>query len=113
MVAGGQRGWGLLHVGRLPRQRRLVHFQRVRFNEADIGGDDVAGFEQHHVAGDQVGGSHFQDLAVAQHLGLAGGHLLEGFHGFFGPVFLNKADDGIDHDNGQDDVSRFPFAHQA
>ena len=65
VVAGGQRVRVFLHVGRFAGQRRLVDFQGVRLEEAQVGGNNVAGFEQHHVAGHQVGGGHFQRLAVA------------------------------------------------
>ena len=110
-VARGQRIGLLFHVGRFARQRRLIYFQRVGFDKAHVGRNDVAGFEHRHVAGHQVGRRDFHRLAVAQHLSLRGSHFLQGFHGFVGPVLLHEADEGIQHHDGQNDVGGLPLTH--
>jgi len=82
------------------------------FEEADIGGHHVAGFQQHHVAGHEVGGGHGHGVVFAQHHGPVGRHLLQGLHRLIGPVLLQKADDGVEQHDGQDNVGRFFLANQ-
>ena len=51
---------------RLARERREVHLDGAR-DQAHVGRDPIALLDEHHVAGDQLGGQDRRGLPVAQH----------------------------------------------
>ena len=57
----------LLDRHRLAGERRLVHAQVARAQEAQVGRHLVAGLQQHQVAGHDLGGRQAQLLAGADH----------------------------------------------
>ena len=74
-------------------------------SEAHVGGHEVAGLEQHHVAGHQLPRGHDQGGPVAQHAGIGRGHLLQGRERLLGLRLLHHADHGV-QDDDQDDGAR-------
>ena len=84
-------------------QGRLVDTHGRRLQEAQVGRDDVALFEEQDVAGHDLASRHEPHLAVAHDTSLRAGHPLEGVHGLLGAVLLDEADDAVEDDDGQDD----------
>ena len=71
--------------------------------QAAVGGDGVAGFQQHHVAGHQLVAVDGDLLAVPQHLAGGGGHGLQGFDGGLSLALLKDAQDRVQQHDDQDD----------
>jgi hypothetical protein len=87
----------------LPGQDRLVAFQLVDVQEADVGGNQVADPQFDHVAGYQV--AHIESLLgpVAPHDGLVPDLGVQGGDRQFRPVLVDEAQtDAEDHDGGDD-----------
>ena len=84
-----------------------------RFADAEVGGDLIAGFQQDDVPGDQFESRDGEDAAAAKNPGVMGGELAQSFEGAFGPVFLNKPDDGVQDDDDDDGDGVFGLAQSA
>ena len=72
-------------------------------DDAPVGGDGVAGLQQHHVAGHELRAGDDGDLAVAQHLAGGGAHRLQRLDGLFRLALLIDAEHGVDDDHDEDD----------
>ena len=68
-VAGREHAGVLGDRRALARERRLLHLQRGRRDQAPVSGHEVAGFDQHQVAGHQGRGLDLVRSAVAAHAG--------------------------------------------
>ena len=90
----------------------FVDAQAVAFEEAEVGGDAVTGFEQDDVAGDELGGVEGLFVSVAADHGFRRKHGADGIEGFFGFAFLDDADEGVDEDDAEDDAGVDPFAEE-
>ena len=101
------------HRDGLAGQRRFVHLQLRDLDQPQVGGNLVAGLEQHDVARDQLLGRHLPHFAAAQHGGPRGGKLLQGRQGPVGAPGLHGADGGIEHDDHDDDDRVHHVADQA
>jgi hypothetical protein len=91
-----------LHRNGFAGERGFVDLEVDAFNQAQIGGDVVARFDQHHVARHQFAAGHAHTVPVADRLGFGCGHLLQGRQGFLGAAFLHHTQHGIQHHNRQD-----------
>ena len=85
-----------LHRLRFAGQRRLFHPQRFGFQQPHIGRHLVSGCEQHDVARHQFLSRDFVPRAVTQYQRVRREHVADGFEGFFGLAFLDKADHRVD-----------------
>jgi hypothetical protein len=65
-------------------------------DESAVGGDDGAFFDLEDVAGDDLGGLDFLQLAITEDCGLEGERLLELLDDGAGLVFLEEADEGVE-----------------
>jgi hypothetical protein len=92
----------LVDRDRFPRERGLLHLQPRRLADPQIGGHDHAGFEQHDVAGDDLGSRHRNDRPIAEHRRHRSRHRLQRLHGALGTVLLDAADDGVQDDDRDD-----------
>ena len=97
---------------RFARQRRFVDLEVDAFDQAQIGGDEVARFEQHHIAGHELASGEFLPVAVADHIGFGRGHLFQRGQGGLGAAFLHHAQHRIQHHNRHDDDGLHPVAQQ-
>ena len=70
--------------------------------QAAIGGDTIARFQQHDVAGHQQRGIQVDDPSIAAHPGRCGQHALQGRQRLFRPVLLIKPQSGVEHDDDED-----------
>ena len=86
-------GMILLDRHRLAGERRLVHAQVARAQEAQVGRHLVAGLHQHEVAGDDLGGREPHLLPGAQQRGLRRHRAAERVDGGHGLGLLQVADD--------------------
>ena len=84
-------------------QRRFVGLQVGLLDDAGIGRDLVAGLDQHDVAGHDVVGGDPLALAVAHHGRFRRGQRHQRAHRFLGARFLDEAEQGVQHDDRQDD----------
>ena len=81
---------------------RLVDLEVVRLDEAQVGDDAVAVFEEHQVAGDHLFRRHVERLAVAHHARGRRGHAAQRVQRPLGLALLHEAERGVDHDDGED-----------
>ena len=94
----------------LARQQGLVDLRAVDRERDAIGRHQIAGGEQHDVAGHDVGDWQFDRLAVAQDLGTERDRPLERVRGRFGAMFLHhveasRQDDDEDNDRKARDIA--------
>ncbi len=82
-------------------------------DDPGIGRNAVAGFQQQHVAGHEMRGLHQRGLAVAAHPGDGRQHVLQRRQRGLGPMFLEKAEQGVDEDDDGDDHGVLEIAHRA
>ena len=90
------------HRNRLAGDRGVVDPHRERLDHAAIGGDQVAGFQCDHVAGDQVGGGPLLENPVAHHPDLVRQQLLQGRERVLGTIDLDEREEAVDHDHPDD-----------
>ena len=88
-----------------PGQSRFFHFHGCGFQNADVCGDGVAGFQKNDVTHDQVFTLDVDHFAVTQDLRGCGGHFFQGFQGFFRLAFLNHAQNCVQQNDEQNDDS--------
>ena len=101
-VALLQRGHPLGHRRGLTGQSGLDALEGRRVQQPGVGRDQVAGFQHDDVTDDDVCSGNRSDLAVAPYLGLGRGHALERRDRFLGLELLDKADDRVEDDDGED-----------
>ncbi|MNQ46475.1 hypothetical protein D3C85_602900 [compost metagenome] len=105
-----QRGVGgdgvcvLFHGHGFPGQHGFLYPQGMRRQQAYIRRNPIARLQQHDIAGHQGFARDAAALAVAQDVGAWRQHLADGRHRFLCLAFLNKTDDGVRQDHGQDDA---------
>ena len=87
----------------LAREGGLLDLHRRALDDAAVGGDGVAGLENHKVANDELGGRHGNHLAVTHDLALCGGHLLKRGQGLLCLGLLHHTENRVDHDHEADD----------
>jgi hypothetical protein len=116
-LSGHHRGSGQHHVLRIQRRvlaarfgvarlgqglagdRRGIHAQAEGLDQAAVGRNEVAFFQQQDVARHQPGGEHFHDRAAAPHLHLLRQQLAQRRHGLFRLVFLPEGKNAVDEDD--------------
>ncbi len=88
---------------RLACQRRFLGAQVLDVDEADVGGDLVAGFERHDVARNELICRDRSGVPVAQGSCLRREHVADGIERLLRPAFLDEAEQSVDHDHAEDD----------
>ncbi len=91
-------GYGL----RLAGEGGLLDAEAGRLGQADVGGHQVPGLQQDHVAGHQVAGGDVPGQPGAHHGDLGDGQALQGGDGLLGLVLLEGAQQDEEHDDGPD-----------
>ena len=81
----------------------LLDFQAGAFQQTAVGGDAVAGLQDHHVAGNQLIAVKGSLFSVPQHLTGGGGHGLERFNGGLGLALLHHPQHRVQQHHDQDD----------
>ena len=71
-------------------------FMAGALDDAAVGGHRVAGLEHHDVAGHELGRGQVHELAVTDHLGLRGAHLLQGLESLLALGLLHHAEHRVD-----------------
>ena len=95
-------------VGRLVRradfagQRRFLDPEVRGAQEPEVGGNAVAGFDQHDVAGDQAFGRN-GSRRPSRRTEPRGSAWRKSPRAIFRPAFLDEADRGVDEDDSEDD----------
>ncbi len=85
------------------RQRRFADAQVFDLQQAQVGWNPGAGFQQYQVTGHQLGRVALGIHPVAQHGGPAGEHGAHRGQRLFSLSLLHKADHGVDQHHSQDD----------
>ena len=85
----------------------------MTFEQAEVGGYTVAGFEEDDIAGNKKGGVEGLPVAVAQHRGFGGKKRFDGIEGLLGFAFLNNADDAVDQDHSENDAGIGPLPEES
>ena len=80
----------------LTGERGLLDLQRGGQEQPPVGGDAVARFDQHDIAGDELGGVDLDDRPVSAHAGDVLQHLLQGGEAGFGLRLLSQAQHGVE-----------------
>ena len=101
------------HRLRFPGQRGFGHFGAVCREDAPVGRDAVAGFEQQQVARNQARCFDLAHLAAAAHAGGWRQHVLEGGQRGFGAVFLEETEGRVEQDHDPDDDGVLDLADRA
>ena len=81
----------------------FLHLQAGAFQNAAVCGDGIAGLQQNDITHHQILAVDGDGLAVPQHPGGGGRHLLQRLDGLFRLVFLINAQDCVDDDHRQND----------
>ena len=102
-VGLGHRLHTLRHRQALAGQRRLVHFEGCRPQQAAVGRHDVAGLDRDDVARDELLGRDLDEVAAAPHLRLDDHHLLQGRDGGGRLALLVEAEDGVEQRQEEED----------
>ena len=84
-------------------QRSFVRPQVGAFDDARVGRDLVAGLDHHDVAGNDVVGRDPPSFAVANHGRFGSGKGHQRPYRLLGPRFLDIAQQGVEHDDRQND----------
>ena len=101
----------LVHRHAFAGEGGFLNFEAGAFQQSAVGRHAVARFQNHHVAGNQIGGVETDLPAVAQHLAGGGGDGLQGFNGSFRLAFLEYTQNGIQqHDDQNDENLRHALA---
>ena len=93
-------------------QCRFFDAQLARFEQAQVGGDFVAGAEQHDVADHELFRRDLAALTVAQHRRVEREHVADGVQRTFRLAFLDHADDGVDEHHADDHAAIHPMGEQ-
>ena len=94
---------------RLPRQRGLIHFDRVAFQQARIRRHDVAHTHADDVARHQFARRRGDPLPITFHPGLDRQRGLQGSDGVARLVFFPKSDHGVGQKQNEDDAKVRPM----
>ena len=92
----------LVHRHRLAGQRRFVERRLRASRRRRSAGTRSPGFEQDDIARHDLLGRDGHAVAVAQDGRVRVDHGADRFQRPLGPAFLEKADDRVDHDHGED-----------
>ena len=84
-------------------QRRFVGVEIGVFDDAGVGRDLVAGFDEDDVAGDDLARRNALALAVAHDGGFRRRQRHQCAHRFFGARLLDEAEHRVEHDDERDD----------
>ena len=97
-------GHRLLGRRRFPGQGGLVNGEVDGLRHTRVGGNPVAGAQEHHVARHQVARRNDDFLCVAQHVCDGRRHFPQRLERLPGTMFLDKAEQHREqHDHGDDD----------
>src|SRR5690606_16569711 len=88
---------------RLAGENGLLHGQAASLEQAQIRWHFVPRFEQHNVAGNQGLAFDAATIAIPKNRGFWSQHLANGVDSFFRLALLNKADDAVDDNHGNND----------
>ena len=100
-----------VHNGGFAGQDGLFNPQIMGLHDAKIGGNTVTRAQYHDIADDQIGSRDRLMLSVTDHDGGCGEHIADAFQRFFRVVFLNMANQGVDHRDAEDDGCIHPVPH--
>ena len=81
----------------------LIRPQPRRLHQPGVCRDQVSRLQPNEVAGHQMRRLHPSELSAPEDLCLGGSHLLQGLQGQLCLMLLRNGDDGIDHDDDEDD----------
>ena len=109
-VVVGELGVAALRL-RLAGQRRVVHLEPARLDDADIGRDAVAEFHFDDVSDADLLGLHRLLEALAHHDGVLRHHVLEGFHDFVAFALLVVREDARHHHDGRQHRTEVQLNH--
>ena len=109
IVTKGKRVDHLIDGDRFTGEGGLFDFQRSVLDDTAISGHSVAGFQNDHIAGNQLVGVQADQLAIPQDFTGGGGHGLQRFDGGFGLALLEYAQNGVQQNHGQNDDDFRPF----
>ena len=88
---------------RLAGERRLLGAKVLRVGEPQVRRDLVARLQEHDVPRDELFGGDHARLAAAQRPGLGGQHVADRLQRLLGLAFLDKAEQRVEDDDGEDD----------
>ena len=86
----------------LSGQGTLIDPETLSGQKLPIGWNLIALLEADDVSHDNFGGGPSLLALLAEHGDLVGKQLLKRLHRALGPVFLQEAEDAVDHDDGED-----------
>ena len=89
----------LVDTDRFTGERTLLHVEIVTLQQTHIGGHLVAGFEHHHIAGNQQIGIELMSFTAAQCHAADLQQLTNGGQGALCLALLQQAEQGIDDDH--------------
>jgi len=98
---------------RFAGQRRLVDTQVARLQQPYVRRQAVAGSQQYHIPGHQLGGIEVLLAAIAQHHRVRRQQMPNRLQRFFRLALLNEADHHVDHHHRQDHEGVDQMPHQA
>jgi hypothetical protein len=94
----------LFYRNRFSCQRRFIHLQVYRFDDAGICRDAVSGSQDDQIPGNENPRRDFGFLSIAQYSCRWRSQLPQSFDCAFGAIFLNESKDHSEyHDNGDRD----------
>ena len=99
-VLVGELGVAALRL-RLARQRRVVHLEAARLDDADVGRDAITEFHFDDVTDTDLFGLHRLLKAFAHHHGVLRHHVLERLHDLVALALLVVGEDARHHHNGR------------
>ena len=102
----------LLRRHGLAGQNGLVDQKTACLDESEVGGNAIAGLDQHDVAGHDLRRRHADALAVPHDVGTGGDHVADGGERILGLALLHEADQGV-HNHHDDDDGRVDEMAQA
>lgn len=95
---------------RLAGERTLIKSQALIFDDTDVCGYDVACLYADDVPRGELGAWEEKPLLVSEHSAAGSDKLLEEANGFFGVIFLRKAQRDVDADKKNDHESIYDLA---
>ena len=95
----------LVYRNRFAGQGRFFDLQGGTFYDPSVRGNGVAGFQNHHITGNQLVGMQYSQLAIPQHLAGGGGHSLQRFNGRFCFALLHNTQHRVEQHHDQDDTN--------
>ena len=104
-------GIALFYRNRFPCQEGFVQHQGLILQNTAIGWHAVSGFEQNQIPNRNLSGRNVLRFAVPNHRCRRRCQLTELFQGTLGAVFLKKAQQCIEKNDGNNGQGLHPFAH--